>query len=77
MDKRVLYSQNFLKDKALVSRLIEQSSITKDDIVYEVGAGAGIITEQLVTRAGKVIAFEIDGDLFKKLSNKFASRENY
>ena len=71
MRKRIAYSQNFLKSKALVSGLIEKSLITKNDVVYEIGAGQGIITEKLLKAAKKVIAFEIDENLFNKLLTRF------
>ena len=57
MRKTVIYSQNFLKDKTLVANLINQSSITKDDVVYEIGAGEGIITEQLLKKRWKSSCF--------------------
>ncbi|MEK7525925.1 MAG: 23S ribosomal RNA methyltransferase Erm [Patescibacteria group bacterium] len=76
MRSSIQYSQNFLKDKSLVTRLVEQAKITKDNVVYEIGAGTGIITEELVKKAGKVIAFEIDENLFNKLSTKFQGIDN-
>lgn len=71
MRKRIAYSQNFLRDSGLIAKLIESSSITKDDTVFEIGAGQGIITEQLLKRSKKVVVFEIDTNLFKKLEVKF------
>ncbi len=61
-------SQNFIKDKNLVRRLIQQSKITKKDTVIEIGAGTGAITEELAKVAGRVVAFEVDTELFKYLS---------
>ena len=71
MRTRIRYSQNFLKDSSLVKSLIEKSSINKEDVVYEIGAGQGIITEELLKRSGKVVAFEIDENFFHKLSRRF------
>ena len=71
MRKRIAYSQNFLKNKGLISDLINKSSITNEDIVYEIGAGQGIITHELLKKAKKVIAFEIDKNLFNKLTQRF------
>ena len=76
MRKRVAYSQNFLKNKSLVSGLIEKSSITKQDIVFEIGAGQGIITQELLNRSGKVVAFEIDKNLFNKLKERFDNEKS-
>lgn len=76
MRKRIAYSQNFLKDNGLISALIERSSIDKDDIVYEIGAGQGIITEELLKRSSQVVAFEIDSNLCTKLLQRFQDQHN-
>lgn len=75
MRKSILYSQNFLKDKNLVSKLVDNSSITEDDTVYEIGAGKGIITNELISRCKKVIAFEIDDNLYQKLKFKYENED--
>lgn len=54
--------QNFLVDSDVIETIIEQANISKDDIVVEIGAGAGFVTEQLVKHAKKVIAIELDED---------------
>lgn len=69
--KSIFYSQNFLKKPELVRHLLEKSSIGPKDIVYEVGPGRGIITEQLAFRCKKVIAIEKDQDLLLKLKHRF------
>lgn len=76
MRKRIAYSQNFLKDKALIANLIEKSAITSDDVVYEIGAGQGIITEELLKKSRKVVAFEIDENLFRKLAQRFIGNKS-
>ena len=63
LKKSVQYSQNFIKDPNLVERLLSNSSIGKNDVVLEIGAGGGVITRKLRERAKEVIAFEIDNDL--------------
>lgn len=74
MRKRIAYSQNFLKDKNLIANLISKSSITKNDTVYDIGAGQGIITDELSKVSGKVIAFEIDKNLYGKLSQRLRNQ---
>lgn len=76
MRKRIKYSQNFLKSKKLISDLIEKSSIGKEDVVFEIGAGQGIITQELADHCKKVIAFEIDQNLHQKLKERFKTRPN-
>ena len=47
--------------------IIEFSGITKEDVVLEIGPGVGFVTEQLVKRAKKVIAVELDEEAVKEL----------
>ena len=55
--------QNFLVDKKVVADFVAAAELTKSDLVVEVGAGTGVVTEELAKHAGKVFAFEIDRDL--------------
>jgi 16S rRNA A1518/A1519 N6-dimethyltransferase RsmA/KsgA/DIM1 with predicted DNA glycosylase/AP lyase activity len=66
MEEKILlkYSQNFLKSKNLVVKILELSSIGPQDLVLEIGPGKGIITEELARRAREVVAIEKDKDLF-------------
>lgn len=70
------YTQNFLKDSRLVTSLLDRSSIGPDDVVYEIGPGKGIITEQLARRSKRVVAVEKDPRLATFLLQKFATRPN-
>lgn len=76
MRNRIKYSQNFLTNTQLVESLVNRSSISKDDIVVEIGAGNGIITKELIKKARKVIAFELDNEFFRKLSQKFQNEKS-
>lgn len=76
MRNRIAYSQNFLKDKGLVTKLIANTSLNDQDIVYEIGVGQGIITEQLLSKVKKVVAFEIDKNLYDKLSQRFNNQQS-
>lgn len=70
------YSQNFLKSPLLVKKLVEQSSIDRTDIVYEIGPGKGIITQELAKKSTKVIAIEKDRGLWTRLREKFLNNPN-
>lgn len=59
--------QNFLINPDVIDDILEQANITKEDVVVEIGAGAGFVTEQLVKYAKKVIAIELDEDAIKEL----------
>lgn len=69
-------SQNFLVNSDFINKLVSDSSVNKDDLVIEIGAGKGIITELLCKKAKEVIALEYDHKLFLKLKNKFANTPN-
>ncbi|TMC96650.1 MAG: hypothetical protein E6J22_01380 [Chloroflexi bacterium] len=43
----IFYAQHFLKDPRLVTSLLDRCTIGYDDVVYEIGPGKGMITEQL------------------------------
>lgn len=75
-NRRKLLSQNFLKDRNLVFNLLRQTSIGKNDTVLDIGAGKGIITEEISKVAGKVFAIEIDERLADSLSKKFKYKKN-
>jgi 23S rRNA (adenine-N6)-dimethyltransferase len=72
----IQYSQNFLKNPSLVRRLIALARINKEDVVYEIGAGTGIITRELVSCCKKVIAIEKDKRLYKTLKRNLANFSN-
>lgn len=65
------FGQNFITDKNLLEKIVRESNITQDDIVLEIGPGAGTLTQEISKKAKKVIAYEIDKDLIAYLENKF------
>ncbi len=76
MQKRIYYSQNFIKNKELIQILIRNSSITKNNLVLDIGAGLGSITKELLNVGSKVIAIEIDEILIEKLRERFLLNKN-
>ncbi len=69
MIKSITYSQNLLVDNNLVEKLVSLSTIDQKDIVLEIGAGKGIITKQLLKKAGNVVVFEIDQEYVNTLKS--------
>lgn len=63
--------QNFLKSRKALNQIVEAGNISKADTVLEIGPGKGVLTEQLVSLAGKVIAIEKDRELVPILQEKF------
>ena len=70
-------AQNFLAKRHLAVKIIEESSINPEDIVYEIGPGNGILTKELVARARRVVAIEKDRLLYKKSKEKFEGTHNF
>ncbi len=57
---RKRYGQNFLIDLNIHDVIVEAAELAVEDIVLEVGPGTGALTAAMATRAGRVIAVEID-----------------
>jgi 16S rRNA (adenine1518-N6/adenine1519-N6)-dimethyltransferase len=55
--------QHFLIDKKALSTIVEQCNINKGDVIIEIGAGCGILTQLLLEKGEKVVAVEIDKEL--------------
>jgi len=55
--------QNFIYDTNLLKSIASDALICREDVVVEIGAGAGTLTKVLSDIAKKVISFEIDKDL--------------
>lgn len=70
------YSQNFLYSPKLVRRLVSQTNITRQDLVYDIGSGRGIITHALAQAARTVIAIELDQNLANLLKERFRPQRN-
>lgn len=68
--------QNFLTDNNVVSRIVDTAEITKDDMVIEIGPGIGSMTSELASRAGRVIAVEIDKHLIPALKDNLGAFSN-
>ena len=63
--------QNFLKSKKALKDMIGAGEVGENDIVLEAGPGKGALTEELLKKAGKVIAVEKDDMLVEFLRDKF------
>lgn len=70
IDYKKSLGQNFLYDKNLLNAIAKDGDIAKDDIVLEIGAGAGTLTEVLAENSKKVISFEIDKSLIPILTKR-------
>jgi 16S rRNA (adenine1518-N6/adenine1519-N6)-dimethyltransferase len=64
--------QHFLTDPRILGRIADALEITNSDTVVEIGPGRGALTEQLVSRAKRVVGIEVDRDLARLLREKYA-----
>ncbi len=76
MSRNHLYAQHFLRSPRLVAELIGHSNIRKNDTVYDLGAGSGVITSVLARRCKQVIAVEVEPVALKKLHANTVHHEN-
>ena len=57
------FGQNFITDQNLLRAIVDDAKITKDDVVVEIGPGAGTLTKEIAKKAKEVFSFEIDNNL--------------
>lgn len=69
--------QNFLIDKNILDILIETAELSSNDQVLEVGGGLGVVTESLLTGAGRVVVIEKDRRLADHLAALFGQRKGF
>src|SRR5687767_14442488 len=69
-------TQSFLQRTTAVEQLIARSGLSPSDVVYNIGAGTGVLTALLAPRVGHVIAIEKDEALCQSLRRRFARSVN-
>lgn len=72
---RYSISQNYLTSTKTINSLLRRTSICKNDLVIEIGAGKGHITKQLAKISHAVIAYEADTELSRR-TEETISAEN-
>jgi 16S rRNA (adenine1518-N6/adenine1519-N6)-dimethyltransferase len=60
---RKKWGQNFLTRPEVAQKIVEATGATSDDVVLEIGPGAGALTGRLAQRARHVVAVEFDRGL--------------
>jgi len=71
--KRPRLGQHFLTRPELAAMVADAAPLTPESTVLEVGPGHGILTRELLARAGKVVALEKDPALVAELKMQFAT----
>ncbi len=60
IDPKKSLGQNFIINNSILKDIVRLANVTSDDLVLEIGAGVGNLTQYLAKTAKKVIAVEID-----------------
>src|SRR5580765_4372745 len=76
LSPRKRFGQNFLVRSDLAERIVDHCRIADDDVVVEIGPGAGALTGRLASRARHLIAVEKDRGLAELLRDEFAELPN-
>lgn len=68
--------QNFLMSASALQAIVSAAELSEQDRVLEVGPGLGVLTEQLTSRAGCVVALELDQQLVQVLRTELGDTPN-
>lgn len=69
----IRYSQNFYKNANHLKEMIKNASFSPNDIVLDIGAGNGVIAQELSKYTDNVTAFELDSRYFRELTENLSS----
>lgn len=70
------FGQNFIFDKNLLSAIVSDSNVTKNDDVLEIGPGAGTLTSVIAQNCKNIVSYEIDENLKEILSKNLENVNN-
>ena len=76
MIKRKLLGQHFLNSQNIAKSIVTEAKITKNDVVFELGTGLGVLTPLLCEQAKKVISVDADEKLVRFAKSKFSKIDN-
>ncbi len=73
---RKKFGQSFLIDQGSIERIAQIAGVEHQDIVVEIGAGIGVLTERLAQKADRIIAVELDHQLVDVLKDRLSQYQN-
>ena len=68
--------QNFLINPSVCPRMAEESGVTGETNILEIGPGIGVLTCELASRGRKVVSIELDKRLLPVLKETLAAHDN-
>ena len=74
LNKRL--GQHFLSDWNTLRRIVELATVSEEDLVLEIGCGAGTLTTTIAATGASVIGIEIDRSLAPLLTDRFMDHTN-
>ena len=69
--------QNFLVDDSVPKDIVLGAEVDENDLVIEIGPGVGTLTAQLLNKAKKVVAIELDNDLIPILTEEMGNNPKF
>ncbi|KGN02283.1 16S rRNA methyltransferase [Clostridium novyi A str. 4570] len=69
--------QNFLTDQNVLDDIVNGSNVCEEDFVIEIGPGVGTLTKELLKKAKKVCAIELDSELIPILTEELKEFPNF
>ena len=69
--------QNFLIDDSVLQDIVEGAEVSEEDLVIEIGPGVGTLTRELIKKAKRVVAIELDSDLIPILTEELGNEEKF
>ncbi|MBS5884341.1 16S rRNA (adenine(1518)-N(6)/adenine(1519)-N(6))-dimethyltransferase RsmA [Clostridium sp.] len=69
--------QNFLIDDSVPRDIVAGAEVDENDLVIEIGPGVGTLTAQLLNKAKKVVAIELDNDLIPILNQEIGDNPKF
>ena len=68
--------QYFLIDDSVASRMVEYAGVERGDVVLEIGAGVGSLTDHIARKAKRVYAVEKDRELCMLLQERYGDKKS-
>ncbi|KEI06806.1 16S rRNA (adenine(1518)-N(6)/adenine(1519)-N(6))-dimethyltransferase RsmA [Clostridium botulinum] len=69
--------QNFLTDQTVLDDIVNGSEVCEEDFIIEIGPGVGTLTKELLKKAKKVCAVELDSNLIPILQEELKDFDNF